>query len=269
MLEKIKKSIAFINRHIKILPKVGIISGSGLGNIAENIDQIASLDYQDIPHFPVSTVEGHNGKLIFGRINSVNIAILQGRIHFYEGYGMEEIIYPVRVLKFLGIDFLIATNASGGLNPDFHPGDLMIHTDHINLMPNPLIGKYFKEFGERFPDMTNAYDTQLKDKLFSLSEKLGISVQSGCYVSVTGPTLETPSEYNYLRLIGGDAVGMSTVPEIIVARQMGIRCAAISVITNMGIDKKTETTTHQEVLQIAELAAPKLSLLLRHLIGEL
>ncbi len=269
MLEKIKKSTDYINKETDFVPLAGIITGSELGNIAKQLEIVHSFRFKDIPFFPVSTVEGHEGNLIFGKLNSRNVAILQGRIHFYEGYTMDEVTYPVRVLKFLGIKYLIITNASGGLNPGYKPGDLMIHADHINLMPNPLIGSHTKEFGERFPAMTHAYDEVLNQTLINLSKKLDITVHTGCYIGVTGPTLETPAEYAYYRSLGGDAIGMSTVPEIIVARQMGINCAAISVITNSGTGLQTGEILHQDVLNMARLAEPKVTSLIKLLLTEL
>ena len=269
MLEKIKKSTDFINKQLKFVPLAGIITGSGLGKIVEKTGIVHSIPYEKIPNFPVSTVEGHECKLIFGQISSRNVVIMQGRIHFYEGYSMDEVTFPVRVLKFLGIKYLILTNASGGINPNFKPGDLMIHTDYINMMPNPLIGRHIKEFGERFPDMSQAYDDELIEMLTRLSKELNILLHKGCYVGVTGPTLETPAEYKYYHLMGGDAIGMSTVPEIIVANQMGIHCTAISVITNSGLGSAIGVTSHQDVLKQARLAEPKVTSLIKHLVSEL
>ena len=225
------------------------------------------IDYQEIPHFPVSTVEGHAGKLITGRLNDTPVLVMQGRFHFYEGYSMEEVTFPVRVMKFLGIGTLVVSNAAGGMNPNFEIGDIMIINDHINLMPNPLIGKHEPEFGARFPDMSETYDRELVAGALHAARELAIPIREGCYVGVTGPTLETPKEYEYLRIIGADAVGMSTVPEVIVAHQMGIRVFAVSVITDLGVPGKIQKLTHQDVIEAAERTAPRLVSLIIKLIA--
>ncbi len=222
MLETIKETVSYIKRKTDLTPEVGIILGTGLGGMVREIKSQFILDYEEIPNFPVSTVEGHHGKLIFGKINGKNIIAMQGRFHYYEGYTTQQVTFPVRVMKSLGIRYLFVSNASGGVNPHYEIGDLMILDDHINLIPNPLIGKHYPEFGARFPDMSNTYDKELISKALVIAHKEKIKVQKGCYVATTGPTLETPKEYEYFRIIGGDAVGMSTVPEIIVAHQIGI-----------------------------------------------
>ena len=224
------------------------------------------IAYDSIPHFPVSTVEGHAGMLISGKLGETPVLVMQGRFHFYEGYSMEEVIFPVRVMKFLGVHTLVISNAAGGMNPEFEIGDIMAIKDHICLMPNPLIGKHNPAFGARFPDMSETYDADLLQKARILSGKLEIPIHEGCYVGVTGPTLETPKEYQYMRIIGGDAVGMSTVPEAIAAHQMGIRLFAVSVITDLGVPGKIQKLTHNDVIEAAERTAPKLTRLIIELI---
>jgi purine-nucleoside phosphorylase len=269
MLEKINQSVAFIREKTNFNPEVGIILGTGLGGLVREITIEHSLNYQDIPHFPVSTVEGHQGRLIFGTLAGKKVMAMQGRFHYYEGYTMQEVTFPVRVMKFLGIKQLVVSNASGGVNPNFEIGDIMIISDHINLMPNPLIGKNFDELGPRFPDMSDAYDKNLIAKAESIAKKLGIVVQKGTYVGVTGPTLETPSEYVYFRTIGGDTVGMSTVPEVIIARHMHLPCFAISIITDLGVPGKIVKVTHEEVQKIAAQSEPKMTQIIKNLVGEL
>ena len=269
MLENIKKSTDFINNQFSFSPVAGVIAGSGLGGLIKAMDVLHIIKYNGIPGFPEPTVEGHEGRMVFGHINLKKIVVLQGRYHYYEGYTMEQVTFPVRILKQLGIKYLILTNASGGLNPDYNPGDLMIHTDHINLMPNPLIGIHHSESGERFPDMSRPYDSYLNQKIMQIAGKKGMMVHEGCYIGVTGPTYETPAEYHYYRLIGGDTVGMSTIPEVIIANQMGIRCVAISVITNSGSKEKNTVTSHKQVLAISQKAEPVVSQLISELVNEL
>ena len=267
MLAAIKEAVSFIREQIPESPDTAIILGTGLGKIVDHMEVERVVDYKSIPHFPVSTVEGHAGKLISGMLNGKRVLVMQGRFHYYEGYSMQEVIFPVRVMKFLGIGTLIVSNAAGGMNPEFEIGDIMIIKDHICLMPNPLIGSHNPEFGARFPDMSQAYDPELLRKARQLAEKLRIPVREGCYVGVTGPTLETPKEYEYLRIIGGDAVGMSTIPEVIAAHQMGIRIFAVSVITDLGVPGKIQKLTHQDVIQAAEKTAPDLTVLILNLIA--
>lgn len=269
MLEKINQSVTFIRKKTNFNPEVGIILGTGLGGLVNEIKIEHSLNYKDIPNFPISTVEGHQGRLIFGTLAGKKVIAMQGRFHYYEGYSMQEVTFPVRVMKFLGIKQLIVSNASGGVNPDFEIGDIMIITDHINLMPNPLIGKNYDELGPRFPDMSDAYDKNLIAKAENIAQSLGIKVQKGTYVGVTGPTLETPSEYMYFRKIGGDTVGMSTVPEIIIARHMQLPCFAISIITDLGVPGKIVKVTHEEVQRIASISEPKMTQIIKKLISEI
>lgn len=266
MLAAINEARSFIRDKIKHTPETAIILGTGLGAIVEHIDVDCTIDYGMIPHFPVSTVEGHAGRLISGMLGDTRVLVMQGRFHFYEGYSMEEVIFPVRVMKFLGITTLVVSNAAGGMNPSFEIGDIMVINDHINLLPNPLIGRHDPAFGVRFPDMSQTYDTGLIQKAHAAAKELGIRIQQGCYVGVTGPTLETPKEYEYLRIIGGDAVGMSTVPEVIAAHQMGIRVFAASVITDLGVPGKIQKLTHKDVIEAAEKTAPKLTSLIIKLI---
>jgi purine-nucleoside phosphorylase len=268
MLQAIEEAASYIREKIKETSETAIILGSGLGNIVDHLEDEIIVDYENIPHFPVSTVEGHAGKLISGSLGGTRVLVMAGRFHFYEGYSMEEVTFPIRVMKFLGIKTLIVSNAAGGMNPDFEIGDIMVINDHIHTMPNPLIGKHDPAFGARFPDMSQAYDPELIRKFKSHALELGIPLQEGCYVGVSGPTLETPKEYQYFRIIGGDAVGMSTTPEAIVAHQMGIKIFAVSVITDLGVPGKIQKLTHEDVIKAAGEAAPKLTSLIIKLISD-
>ncbi|PLX13785.1 MAG: purine-nucleoside phosphorylase [Marinilabiliales bacterium] len=269
MLEKTRQTVSFIQEKFNITPEVGIILGTGLGGLVNEIEIQHTIDYEEIPNFPVSTVEGHHGRLIFGKLGGKNIIAMQGRFHFYEGYPISEVTFPVRVMKYLGVKTLLVSNASGGVNPDFEIGDLMIIDDHINLIPNPLIGVHNNDFGARFPDMSEPYDKILIARAQDIVKKHHIKTQIGCYVATTGPTFETPKEYQYFRIIGGDTVGMSTTPEIIVARQMGIPCFAISIITDLGVPGKIVEVTHEEVQKVAAKAETKMTLIMRELISQL
>lgn len=269
MLEKTKHTVSFIRSKFDFTPEVGIILGTGLGGLVKEIEIEHTLDYEEIPNFPVSTVEGHHGRLIFGELGGKKIVAMQGRFHFYEGYSMQEVTFPVRVLKYLGINNLLVSNASGGVNPDFEIGDLMIINDHINLIPNPLIGTHNNDFGARFPDMSEPYDKILIARAQEIAKRNHIKTQVGCYVSTTGPTFETPKEYQYFRIIGGDAVGMSTTPEVIVARQMGVPCFAISIITDLGVPGKIVEVTHEEVQKVASKAETKMTLIMKELISQI
>ena len=268
MLAAINEAVSFIQKRIEQTPEFAIILGSGLGKIVDHLEVDQAIDYASIPHFPVSTVEGHAGKLISGRLGNKPVLVMQGRFHYYEGYSMSEVIFPIRVMKFLGIKNLIVSNAAGGMNPDFEIGDIMLINDHINLMPNPLLGKHVPEFGARFPDMSQTYDPELLEKARKLADSAGIAIHEGCYVGVTGPTLETPKEYEYLRIIGADAVGMSTVPEVIAAHQMDMAVFAVSVITDLGVPGKIQKLTHQDVIKAAEASAPLLTSLIIKLITD-
>jgi purine-nucleoside phosphorylase len=270
MLEKIKSTAAFIEEKINFKPDVGIILGTGLGGLVKEIEIEHSLPYEDIPNFPLSTVEGHSGKLIFGTLGGKKVVAMQGRFHYYEGYDMKEITFPVRVMKFLGIKSLFVSNASGGVNPEFEIGDVMIIADHVNLFPtNPLIGKNYPELGPRFPDMSEAYDKGMIQKAKEIAKRNNIKVQQGIYAGLSGPCLETPAEYTYIRNIGADTVGMSTVPEVIVARHMRIPCFAVSIITDLGVPGKIVKVTHEDVQRVAEKAEPLMTIIMRDLISEI
>ncbi len=269
MLQKINESVAYIANLATIKPSVGIILGSGLGAFVNEVSVVDELLFSAIPHFPVSGVPGHKGTLFFGHLNSIPVVVMQGRIHYYEGYTMEQVTYPVRVMKHLGVKNLLLSNAAGGINPDFHVGDLMVVTDHINLLPSPLIGINDKKLGPRFVDMNRAYDPELIDQALSVAENCKIPVKKGVYVGVTGPAYETPAEYNYFRLIGGDAVGMSTIPEVIVARQMDMRCFAVSIITDLGIPGEIEPISHIRIQKAAMEAEPQLAEIFKGIIQKL
>lgn len=268
MSEEIKRATAYIKERIGgFVPEAGIILGTGLGGFADKIDAEHIIDYKDVPGFPVSTVQGHKGRMIFGRIEGRRVVAMQGRFHFYEGYPMSQVTLPVRVMKLLGISYLFVSNASGGINTSFRVGDLMIITDHINLMPNPLIGPNMEEFGPRFPDMHNCYDHDLIARATKIAEAQGIKLQYGVYVGGTGPTFETQAEYRYFKAIGGDAAGMSTVPEVIVARHMSIPVFGVSVITNCGLSD--EVGDHEDVQLQGKKAGVKMEELFRKMIKEL
>lgn len=271
MLRQIAESADFIAKKIPLnKPKCGIILGTGLGRFADEIQNPTELDYTDIPNFPLSTVQGHEGKLIHGYVQGVEVLAMKGRFHFYEGYNMGEVVFPVRVMKMLGIDFLFLSNASGGMNPEFRIGDIMIITDQINLFPtNPLIGQNQSELGPRFPDMSEAYSKEHIDILKSCGAELGIPLRQGVYVGVSGPCFETPAEYKYMRIIGGDAVGMSTVPENIAAVHLGMKVAALSVITDLGVEGTVEKVSHEDVQIAAQAAEPKMASVLKLFITKL
>ena len=269
MLESIQRTTAYIKSRIgEFEPEVGIILGTGLGALVNEIEVEKQLMYSNIPDFPISTLEFHSGKLIFGKLNGVNVVAMQGRLHYYEGYNMQQITFPVRVMKMLGIKTLFVSNASGSLNPDFKKGDLMVIEDHINLQPhNPLTGRNEEELGPRFPDMSEPYQRDLIDKALNIAKANNITCHKGVYVAVTGPNLETKAEYTYLRIIGGDAVGMSTVPEVIVANHMGLPVFAISVLTDEGFTDVLEPVSLEDIIRIAEDAEPKLTMILKNLIA--
>jgi purine-nucleoside phosphorylase len=269
MLEKINAITGFLRNNGVTDPVAGIILGTGLGGFSYNIRNPIELDYGSIPGFPLSTVEGHDGKLIYGDLGGKKVVALRGRFHFYEGYGTEMMALPVRVLKYLGISTLFLSNAAGGVNPDFRRGDIMIITDHINLLPNPLIGKNDDRIGVRFPDMGEAYDKELIDKAQMIARKNNIPVQKGTYLATSGPTYETPAEYRYFRIIGADAVGMSTTPEVIIARHMNLRCFAVSVITDLGIEGKIEYITHELVQAEAAKAEDRVTTIMTEMIAGL
>ena len=247
MLEKISETTEFLRSEGVVDPDAGIILGTGLGGLTARIENRLEIDYRSIPNFPLSTVEGHEGKLIYGDFGGRKIVAMKGRFHYYEGYGPEQVSLPVRVLKYLGIRCLFLSNAAGGVNPEFQIGDIMIITDHINLLPNPLIGQNDDRIGVRFPDMSEAYDRSLIKKALIIAVENKIRIHKGVYLATSGPTFETPAEYRYFRIIGADAVGMSTTPEVIVARHMNLPCFAVSVITDLGLEGKIEYITHESV----------------------
>ena len=268
MLERIQETAAYLKAKMQTQPETAIILGTGLGSLAGEITEKYEIPYEEIPNFPVSTVEGHSGKLIFGKLGEKDIMAMQGRFHYYEGYTMQEVTFPVRVMRELGIKTLFVSNASGGINPDFEIGDLMIITDHINNFPeHPLRGKNIP-YGPRFPDMSEAYDKALIRKADEIAQEIGIKVQHGIYIGTQGPTYETPAEYKMFRILGADAVGMSTVPEVIVANHCGIRVFGMSVITDLGVEGKIVEVTHEEVQKAADAAQPLMTTIMRELINK-
>ena len=265
---KIKNAADFITQKSKYKPEIGLILGSGLGSLADSIENPEFYPYEELPHFPVSTVEGHAGRLVIGMLNGKCVVAMQGRFHFYEGYDMKKVTFPVRVMHELGIKRLFVSNAAGGMNPNFKIGDLMVIRDHINLFPeHPLRGRNIEEHGVRFPDMSDAYSHDLIERAFSIAEEQGIKLQCGVYVGTQGPTFETPAEYKMFRILGADAVGMSTVPEVIVANHCGIRVFGISVITDLGVEGKIVEVTHEDVQKAADEAQPLMTTIMRELIN--
>jgi purine-nucleoside phosphorylase len=268
MLTQFKESVAYIKTRTNVEPTIGIILGTGLGGLVKEINVIDEIPYAEIPNFPVSTVESHSGKLIFGELGGKMVVAMQGRFHYYEGYSLQQVTFPVRVMKLLGIERLFVSNASGGVNPDFEVGEIMIQDDHINLFPgNPLIGKNFDELGPRFPDMSEPYDHKMIELAKQIAAENNIKVSVGTYAGLTGPTLETPAEYQYVRNTGADAVGMSTVPEVIVANHMEIPCFAISIITDLGVKGKIKKVSLQDVIDVASRQEPKMTLIMKELIA--
>ncbi|MCF0184846.1 MAG: purine-nucleoside phosphorylase [Bacteroidaceae bacterium] len=264
--ETVKETAAWIAERMPSHPTTAIVLGTGLGRLAEEIEISLAIDYKDIPNFPVSTVEGHHGRLLFGRLGKTEILAMEGRFHYYEGYNMREITLPVRVMKELGIDTYFVSNAAGGTKPGFKVGDLMLITDHINFIPeHPLRGENYPG-GPRFPDMSQPYDHALLDKARAIAKEKGIRVVEGTYLATQGPTFETPAEYRMFRYFGADAVGMSTVPEVIVARHMGMRCFGISVITDVGVDGEIVEVSHEEVQRAADAVQPLMAEIMREMI---
>jgi purine-nucleoside phosphorylase len=261
--EKIKETSDFIRKKTTLEPVLGIILGTGLGQLAQSIEIETTISYEKLPHFPISTVESHAGRLIFGTLSGKKVVAMQGRFHYYEGYSMQEITFPVRVMKDLGIQILSVSNACGGLNPLFKAGDIMAITDHINLQgENPLRGKNDDSLGPRFPDMYNCFDEDLIALAEEAALDLGIKLQKGVYVAVAGPNLETAAEYRFLRGIGADVVGMSTVPEVIVARHQGTKVLGFSLVTDMGLPDALKPTNLDEIIAVAEASEPLLNQLL-------
>src|SRR6476661_8265932 len=268
MLRNINESINYIKQRVgDFEPEIGIILGTGLGGLVKDIKVEHQLMYSNIPNFPISTLEFHSGKLIFGTLSGKKVVAMQGRLHYYEGYSTKQITFPVRVMKLLGIKTLFVSNASGSLNPDFKKGELMIIHDHINLQPeNPLTGNNIEEFGPRFPDMSQPYSANLIHKAMAIAQEKNITCHKGVYVSVAGPNLETKAEYKYLRIIGGDAVGMSTVPEVIVANHMSLPVFAISVLTDEGFSENLQPVSVEEIIKVATEAEPNMTTILKELI---
>ncbi len=266
----LQETIAAIREHTAETYPVGIILGTGLGGLVKEIEERLEIEYSDIPHFPLSTVESHQGKLIFGKLGGKNVVAMQGRFHYYEGYTMQEITYPERVMKLLGVETLIVSNACGGMNPFYRRGDVMLIADHINLLgDNPLIGKNADEFGPRFPDMSEAYSKELIELAERIALENKIHVHKGVFVAVSGPNLETRAEYRFLRGIGADVVGMSTVPECIVANHMGMKVLGISIITDECFPDALKPVSLEEVIAAANAAEPKMSLIMKEVVKSL
>lgn len=267
MLKKIQETAEFLKGKMTTVPQTAIILGTGLGSLVNEITDKYEIEYKDIPNFPLSTVEGHSGKLIFGKLGKKEVMAMQGRFHFYEGYSMKEVTFPIRVMRELGIKTLFVSNAAGGMNPDFIIGDLMIINDHINFFPeHPLRGKNIP-YGDRFPDMSKAYDKELIGMAKVIAEEKGIRIVEGVYLGTQGPTFETPAEYRMFHRMGADAVGMSTVPEVIVARHCGIKVFGISVITDLGVEGIVVECSHEEVQKAADEAQPKMTTIFREIIN--
>ena len=270
LFDNIQETALFIQTRIKSVPSVGIILGSGLGGLINAVTKEAEISYSDIPNFPVSTVQGHAGKLVFGKLGGKDVVLMAGRFHYYEGYSMQEVTFPVRVMKALGVETLIVSNAAGAMNSAYNVGDLVIIKDHINLFPeHPLRGANDERLGVRFPDMSEPYDLHLAEKAKSIAANKNLTVHTGVYIGLQGPTFETRAEYKWLHIIGGDVVGMSTVPEVIVARHGGMKVFAASVVTDLGIRDELNTISHEEVLEAANAAAPKLAGLVADLVMQL
>jgi purine-nucleoside phosphorylase len=267
MWEQVQETVSFIKERINFTPEYGVILGSGLGSFTDEMKVEFTLPYNEIPNFPVSTVQGHKGALVFGTIGNKKVVAMQGRFHFYEGYSMKEVTFPVRVMKFLGVEKLIVSNASGGVNPKYKVGSIVLITDHINMTPeHPLRGKNEERFGPRFVNMSEPYSRKMITKATELAQELNIEVHEGIYLGLQGPTFETLAEYRMVKILGADCVGMSTVPEVIVARHMDLETFGISVITDMGNEESIGTISHDEVLEAAKNAEPKVRSLIKELI---
>ena len=270
MLKAIKNTTDYLKGRIKDIPNTAIILGTGLGELVHEIDDKNEIPYTEIPNFPVSTVEGHSGKLIVGTLGGKKVLAMQGRFHYYEGYDMRDVTFPIRVFQALGIKYLFVSNAAGGMNSSFDVGDIMLIEDHINMFPeHPLRGKNYNELGTRFPDMSEPYDKKLCEMAMEIAKEKNIKLQHGVYVGVQGPTFETPAEYNFFRIIGGDAVGMSTVPEVIVANHAKMKVLAFSIITDLGVIGKIVEVTHEEVQKAAKIAQPKMAEIMRTIVQKI
>ncbi|MDB4533583.1 purine-nucleoside phosphorylase [Vicingaceae bacterium] len=269
-MEKLHETVNYLKSEGFVNPEIGVVLGTGLGGLVSEIQIIKSIDYDKIPNFPVSTVESHHGKLIYGTIRGKKVLVMQGRFHYYEGYDMKEITFPIRIMKLLGVQNLLISNAAGAVNLDYKKSSLMMITDHINLYPaHPLIGKNWDDFGPRFPDMSEPYSLKMNSLLRTISKEENIQLHEGVYIPVTGPNLETKAEYKMIRLLGGDAVGMSTVPEVIVARHMNLPCCAVSVLTDECDPDNLETVDIADILAAAAVAEPQLTKLYTELIARL
>ncbi|MTI48172.1 purine-nucleoside phosphorylase [Sporosalibacterium faouarense] len=269
LLEKIIETSSYIEKITDFKPEIGLILGSGLGTLADEIENPIKIEYEDIPNFPISTVEGHEGRLVLGTLEGKKVIAMQGRFHYYEGYSMKEITFPVRVMKALGVEMLLVTNACGGMDKKLYPGALMIIEDHINFTgDNPLIGRNFEELGPRFPDMSTAYDRDLVKLAHSVGDKLDIKTEQGIYAAISGPYYFSKAELRMLRNIGGDAIGMSTVPEVIVAKHTGLKVLGISCVTDMAIADEIESISHEEVIAVANETRPKFIKLVKGILSE-
>ncbi len=269
-LKQFEETAKFLKKKYKEIPVAGIVLGSGLGSFIEEIKVDLEVPYEEIPNFPLSTVAGHRSKLIFGKLSGKNVVAMAGRFHFYEGYSAQDVVFPIRVMKLLGVQTLLLSNAAGSVNPDYKVGDIMIIKDHISFFtPNPLVGKNIEKLGPRFPDMSEPYDKKLIQQAKDIARKNNFDVKEGVYVAVTGPTFETRAEYKLIHVLGGDVVGMSTVQENIVAKHMGMDVFAASVVTDIGIRESESIITHEEVLEAARKAEPMLAILFRELVSQL
>lgn len=269
LLIKLEETKKYLLNFTNINPKIGLILGSGLGILADKIEDPTIIDYKDIPNFPISTVEGHAGQLVIGKLMNKHVIAMKGRFHYYEGYSMKEITFPVRVMKALGVELLLVTNACGGLNPNLYPGALVVINDHINMTGNnPLIGQNYPELGPRFPDMSDAYDRDLVKLVHRVGKGIGIKTHEGVYVSISGPTYSSKAESKMFRLIGADTIGMSTVPEVIVAKHSGMKIIGISCVTDMAIFEGSKTISHEQVIKIANQTRPKFIKLVKAIISE-
>jgi purine-nucleoside phosphorylase len=269
LLAKLEETKKYLSDNIKEAPEIGLILGSGLGTMAEEIENAVVIDYKDIPNFPISTVEGHAGQLVIGKLMDKQVIAMKGRFHYYEGYSMGEVTFPVRVMKAMGVELLLVTNACGALNPNLYPGALVVINDHINMTGNnPLIGPNYSELGPRFPDMSDAYDKDLIQLVHRVGDKIGVETHEGVYVSISGPAYSSKAESKMFRLIGADTIGMSTVPEVIVAKHSGLKVIGISCVTDMAIFEGSETISHEQVMEIADKTRPKFISLVKSIIGE-
>lgn len=269
LIEQLNETVSYIKSKYNKQPTIGVVLGSGLGNFIDQIKVDAEINYINLPHFPVSTVKGHSGKLILGKVNEKDVVVMSGRFHFYEGYSVQQVVYPIRIMKMLGVKTLLISNAAGGVNTSFKVGDLMIINDHISLFTvNPLAGKNEDGLGIRFPDMSEPYNKELINKAKIIAKNLGYDIKEGVYCGVTGPSFETRAEYKLIKVVGGDAVGMSTIQEVIAAVHAGMKIFAMSIISNMGIRDEENEVTHEEVLSAASAAEPKMTAIFKRLINE-